>query len=748
MFLKKSKKRSLDYAENIINTIREPLIVLDQDLRVVTVSRSFYEFFKVKPEDTVGELIYNLGNKQWNIPKLRELLETILPQKTTFEDYEVEHNFATIGKRIMLLNARQIEQASGKERIILLAIEDITERRVVEDRLKHAREEAEKANKSKSEFLANMSHEIRTPLNGVLGLTELVLKTNLDEKQRDYLEKARTSSKALLHIINDLLDYSKMEAGKLDLENRVFWLESVMSNIRDLFEYQANKKGLSLNIAGDYKLTLVGDALRLTQILTNIVGNAIKFTDKGSIDIKVELVHEDKYYKKLKFSIKDSGKGMSKEVQENLFKKFTQADSSITRQYGGTGLGLSISKHLVQLMSGEISVKSKEAEGSTFFFSVAFKKATDKKKNTLIVKSETPKFNTDLIKSARILLVEDNKINQTVAIGVLENLNLTVEVANNGKEAVEMIDAGNKYDLILMDLQMPIMDGFEASKHIKKINKNIPIVALSAAVMQEDIVKASEAEMSAHLAKPINEDELIRTLLQFIKPKQNNEKILKKEKQEKESLNAQVIDISHNAYTKELSSTDSQIEFYGLDIEELKHKIGNKPKVVKRILTAFCEEYQDAQQIFDTSKIETDEFSIAMHSLKGVSGNISLGEIYELSKKIYETKELQIKKELTPKLIELLKETVRNLRIQFDLLGNKVSVKEYKKEYVREYLQEVSKDIKHFRAITQEKIVFLEEILALHVEKKIIKELSSYLLGYKYKKADRMIGDISMLLAD
>ncbi len=180
----------------------------------------------------------------------------------------------------------------------------------------------------------------------------------------------------------------------------------------------------------------------------------------------------------------------------------------------------------------------------------------------------------------------------------------------------------------------------------------------------------------------------------------------------------------------------------------MKHKIGNKPKVVKRILTAFCEEYQDAQQIFDTSKIETDEFSIAMHSLKGVSGNISLGEIYELSKKIYETKELQIKKELTPKLIELLKETVRNLRIQFDLLGNKVSVKEYKKEYVREYLQEVSKDIKHFRAITQEKIVFLEEILALHVEKKIIKELSSYLLGYKYKKADRMIGDISMLLAD
>ncbi|MFA6136612.1 MAG: ATP-binding protein [Sulfurimonas sp.] len=620
-----------------------------------------------------------------------------------------------------------IKDESGNLKYITTIGVDITDMMNYQKELIIAKEEAEKANKSKSEFLANMSHEIRTPLNGVLGLTDLVLKTNLDAQQRDYLEKAKTSSKALLHVINDVLDYSKIEAGRLDLEHKAFELDSVMSNIKDLFEYQANKKGLSLNISGNNKLTLIGDALRLTQILTNIVGNAIKFTEKGSIDIKVESILENEHHKKLKFSIKDSGIGMNKKVQENLFKEFTQADSSITRKYGGTGLGLSISKHLVQMMSGEIWVESKEGEGSTFIFSAAFEKSN--KEDKLIVKPQMSKSNIDSIQGARILLVEDNKINQTVAIGMLENLNLHVEVANNGREAVEMIEEGREYDIILMDLQMPIMDGFEASKLIKQINKNIPIVALSAAVMQEDLVKTSEAEMSAHLAKPINEDELVRTLLQFIKPKKYNE----------ESLNEKI---------KELSSDDAQIEFYGVDLEELKHRIGDKPKIVKKILLNFCEEYADAQLIFDISKIETDEFYRAMHSLKGISGNISLKEIYKLSKEIYETQDLQIKKELTQKLIELLKETVKNLKVQLDVADGKVSDKEYNKEEVLKYLQEIQGDIKHFRAVNMDRVAQLEEMLSRHVQIKIIKELSSYLRGYKYKEADKIVSDIYKLLVD
>ncbi len=435
--------------------------------------------------------------------------------------------------------------------------------------------------------------------------------------------------------------------------------------------------------------------------------------------------------------------GMSKEHQENLFKEFTQADSSITRKYGGTGLGLSISKHLVQMMSGEIWVETKEGEGSTFIFSATFEKSN--KENQSIVKPEVNQSDAASIQGARVLLVEDNKINQIVAMGMLENLNLHVDVANNGREAVEMIEAGNKYDIILMDLQMPIMDGYEASKLIKQINKDIPIVALSAAVMQEDLVKASEAEMSAHLAKPINEEELIRTLLQFIKPKESNKESLK---EEQESLDSVVIDKSHEPYIEELSPVDSQTEFYGVDLEDLKHRIGDKPKIVKKILLNFCEEYADAQLIFDISKIETDAFDRAIHSLKGVSGNISLSEIYKLSKEIYETQDLQIKKELIPKLIELLKVTVDNLKLQLSEAEIKTAHKEYNKEEILKYLQEIQEDIKHFKIVNGGRVTLLEKMLALHVKSKTIKELSSYLLGYKYKEANKIVSEIYKLLVD
>ena len=282
-----------EFAENVINTVREPLLSLDQDLRVVTVSRSFYDFFKVKPEDTVGQLIYDLGNKQWDIPKLRELLETILPQKTTFDNYEVEHDFVTIGRRTMLLNARQIKRAWGKERIILLAIEDITERKNMEielaerarrmeelnDHMARMNEEMLTVNESlkeldvqKSDFLANMSHEIRTPMNAIIGMSHLALQTDLTAKQRDYVSKVRLSADSLLGIINDILDFSKIEADKLDMESVDFQLDTVLENVSNMISQKADEKGLELLISLPHSvpLSLVGDPLRLGQVLTNL----------------------------------------------------------------------------------------------------------------------------------------------------------------------------------------------------------------------------------------------------------------------------------------------------------------------------------------------------------------------------------------------------------------------------------------------------------------------------------------------
>ncbi|HSO71257.1 MAG TPA: histidine kinase dimerization/phospho-acceptor domain-containing protein, partial [Thermodesulfobacteriota bacterium] len=251
------------YAESVINTVREPLISLDQDLRVVTVSRSFYELFKVKPEETVGHLIYDLGNKQWDIPKLRNLLETILPQTTTFDNYEVEHDFMSIGRRIMLLNARQIQRVSGKERIILLAIEDITERREIENGLKTAHEELKelaaelkRTAQVKSEFLANMSHELRTPLNSINGFSEVLYDETfgpLNEKQKKYVHNVLTSGKHLLLLINQILDMAKVEAGKMKLALSSLPMKSVLNEISLLIEDIINKKKIEivLEIAED-----------------------------------------------------------------------------------------------------------------------------------------------------------------------------------------------------------------------------------------------------------------------------------------------------------------------------------------------------------------------------------------------------------------------------------------------------------------------------------------------------------------
>jgi len=361
-----SEDEAREYAESIINTVREPLIALDQDLRVVTASRSFYEVFKVNPKETVGQLIYDLGNKQWNIPKLRELLETVLPKKATFDNYEVEHEFATIGRRIMLLNARQIQRVLGKERVILLAIEDITERRKIEKGLEKAREdlnelatELKRTARVKSEFLANMSHELRTPLNSINGFSEVLSDETfgpLNEKQKKYVNNVLTSGKHLLLLINQILDMAKVEAGKMKLALSNLPMKSLLNEISMLVADMVSKKKIEmlLEIAEDLP-NIEADELKVKEVIYNLLSNAVKFTPEGGqigmrakkADYEIEIV------------VWDTGVGIAPENMGKIFEGFFRVDTPYSRVTEGTGLGLPLSKKLVELHGGKFSVESK-----------------------------------------------------------------------------------------------------------------------------------------------------------------------------------------------------------------------------------------------------------------------------------------------------------------------------------------------------------------------------------------------------
>ncbi|TFG83486.1 MAG: PAS domain-containing sensor histidine kinase [Spirochaetales bacterium] len=364
--IKLAENEAREYAESIIDTIREPLIALNQDLRVVTASRSFYEVFKAKPEETVGQLIYDLGNKQWNIPKLRELLETILPLKTSFDNYEVEHDFATIGRRIMLLNARQIQRMSGKPRIILLVIEDITKRREIENGLGKAHEELEglaaelkRTARAKSEFLANMSHELRTPLNSINGFSEVLFDETfgpLNGKQKKYVNNVLISGKHLLMLINQILDMAKVESGKMKLTLSRLPMKDLLNEMVLLVSDMADRKKLEMHAEISEDLPDIdADELRVKEIIYNLLSNAVKFTPEGG-RIGIRAIRKNGA---IEIEVWDTGVGIAAENMDKIFEGFFRVDTPYSRLTEGTGLGLPLSRKMVELHGGKLSVESK-----------------------------------------------------------------------------------------------------------------------------------------------------------------------------------------------------------------------------------------------------------------------------------------------------------------------------------------------------------------------------------------------------
>ncbi|MCL4432772.1 MAG: ATP-binding protein [Epsilonproteobacteria bacterium] len=390
--------------------------------------------------------------------------------------------------------------------------QDITASKNIEKTLRIAQEAAEQANKIKSDFL----HEIRTPLNGVIGLTELLLQTQLDPLQYEYLTKSEAASRALLNVLNNVLDYSKIEAHKLELESTAFNLDELIDNLIAMLSYKAEQKHLSLetHIDDSVPRTLIGDPLRLQQILTNLTVNALKFTEKGYVRIAISATPQENR-DKFTFSISDSGIGMNPQEQTSLFQPFSQVDTSFTRKYGGSGLGLMITKELVDLMGGEITVESASGEGSTFTFTALFERAASDESSQKTTQSDISSLPSH--KQWHILLVEDNDLNQLVASERLKQMGITCSIANNGLEAVEMVQK-ETFDAILMDMQMPVMDGLTATKEIRKLNgfADLPIIALSAAVLQDDLTLAQEAGMNDFVAKPIDKVVLQNVLSKWL----------------------------------------------------------------------------------------------------------------------------------------------------------------------------------------------------------------------------------------
>jgi PAS domain S-box-containing protein len=479
-----------------------------------------------------------------------------------------------------------------------------------------AKKQVEESMKVKEQFLANMSHEIRTPMNAIVGFTSLLLKTPISIDQRQYIDAIKTSGENLLVIINDILDFSKIQSGKINFEQIELQLSTGMSSLTEMMLPKSVEKNIKLSTKIDKRIHdyLIGDPTRLNQILVNLVGNAIKFTERGEIRIAVDLLEETEEAVKLKFSVSDTGIGIAKEKLNSIFEGFTQATNDTTRKYGGTGLGLSIVKQLVELQGGTIQVESHPGKGSVFSFNLSFKKNHRKREQNNGFSREE-EFDLSLLRGLKVLLVEDNVLNQVLARKVLSDWEWEVDVADNGLVAIEKM-ARNDFDLILMDIQLPEMDGYEATRYIRKKlsdpKRNIPIIAMTAHAIAGEAEKCFLAGMNEYVSKPFDPRDLYTKIAQVLN---NRAELIKAQKT-----------------TKPTKVMSNHTTVKNTDLEYLRQLSNGSKEFIVQMISIFQEQTPQAIQTLEQSLVKQDWIALraTAHKMKPSFGFMGIKSLKEL----------------------------------------------------------------------------------------------------------------------
>lgn len=580
-----------------------PLIIFIKDLngRYLMVNKTYKEFFQQTEKDTIGKTDFELVAEESAI-RYREIDEYVArEQKNT----EIEETVTRDGvEKNLLIVKFPLFDKNNKIYGIGGIASDITERYLYGLHLIESKRRAEMAEQLQEQFLANMSHEIRTPMNGIIGMTNILMNTSMNPEQRDFLQVIKKSSDSLLILINDILDLSKIKAGKLRIEKIDFRLRETLENTISTFRNLINEKGLVLRISVDLDVPdrLVGDPHRLNQVLNNLLSNAIKFTPNGEIMVEIKAVKQVENEVELSFSVSDTGIGIPGDKLEYIFESFSQAESGTSRKFGGSGLGLTITQKLIELQEGTISVTSEEGAGTCFSFAIKYTKS---KQATSILNpnKKQDSFNEDGLSGKRILVVEDNEANQKVIYHMLNKVGIETDLADNGKVAVQLLEDGFEYDLIIMDLQMPEMDGFETTSYIRQeLGINIPIIAMTASSLRNEKLKCLKLGMNEYMNKPFVPAELFRELRRFLLKKEGEPT---PEKQD-----------SHSVFTEKFYSLHHLIELDDVDslCEILELFLDSTPRMMGEINQAILD--KNWEEVFQKShKIKSSLGILQMNKL-------------------------------------------------------------------------------------------------------------------------------------